>query len=203
MTEVLKKHIKLQGREVEIDQPVKRADGSRGIVDLMFSRNISRSGAAEREHLVVELKRPSVPIDLRAADQVESYALAVAEDERFKDVNTKWVFWAISNDVNEQIRRRSSQANRPRGLLYQDDKDRVSIWVKSWGQLIEECRARLRFFEEKLSYTPDRDQSIEHLKTTYPKYLADLFATKATVDEALPENDNDSAGATQAATTPN
>jgi hypothetical protein len=40
LTEVLKKHVQLQGREVEIDKPVKRLDGSRGIVDLMFSRNI-------------------------------------------------------------------------------------------------------------------------------------------------------------------
>jgi Type I restriction enzyme R protein N terminus (HSDR_N) len=95
LTEVLKKHIKAQEREIEIDAPVQRLDGKRGIVDLMFSRNISRAGSAEREHLIVELKRPKVAIDSSAADQIESYALAVAEDERFKDVDTKWVFWAI------------------------------------------------------------------------------------------------------------
>jgi hypothetical protein len=38
--------------------------------------------------------------------------------------------------------------------------------------------ARLRFFAEKLNYTPDRDSSLAHLKTTYHKYLADLFAVK-------------------------
>ena len=32
LTEVLKKHVAATGREVEIDEPVKRADGSRGIV---------------------------------------------------------------------------------------------------------------------------------------------------------------------------
>ena len=190
LTEVLKKHIKAQEREIEIDAPVKRADGTRGIVDLMFSRNISRAGAAEREHLIVELKRPKVPIDSSAADQIESYALAVAEDERFKDVNTKWVFWAVSNDVMEQIRRRSTQANRPRGLLYQDDKDRITIWVKTWGQLIEECRARLQFFEEKLKFTPDRDSSLAHLATTYPKHLANLFAAKVEMDLNLKEPAN-------------
>jgi hypothetical protein len=61
LTEVLKKHIAAQGREIEIDAPVTRADGSRGIVDLMFSCNLLR-GMDEREHLVVELKRPKVLI---------------------------------------------------------------------------------------------------------------------------------------------
>jgi hypothetical protein len=28
----------------------------------------------------------------------------------------------------------------------------------------------------KINYTPDRDSSLSHLKTTYHKYLADLFA---------------------------
>ncbi len=179
LTEVLKKHIKAQGREIEIDAPVQRLDGRRGIVDLMFSRNISRAGSAEREHLIVELKRPSVPIDSSAADQIESYALAVAEDERFRDVDTKWVFWVVSNEVTEQMRRRSTQKDRAQGIIYQDDKDRITIWVKTWGQLIEECRARLRFFEEKLKFTPDRDSSLAHLKATYPKHLANLFAVKA------------------------
>lgn len=178
LTEVLKKHIRAQDREIQIDTPVQRLNGTRGIVDLMFSRNISRAGSAEREHLIVELKRPKVPIDSHAADQIESYALAVADDERFKDVNTKWVFWAVSNDVTEQIRRRSTQANRPRGLLYQDDKDRTTIWVKTWAQLIEECRARLRFFEEKLQFTPDRDSSLAHLKATYSRHLSNLFSAQ-------------------------
>jgi hypothetical protein len=58
LTEVLKKHVAARNREVEIDEPVVRADGSRGIVDLMFSRNIQLAGSEHREHLVVELKRP-------------------------------------------------------------------------------------------------------------------------------------------------
>ena len=79
LTEVLKKHIQAKRRDVAIDAPVTRADGSRGIVDLMFSRNIQLTGAEDREHLVVELKRPNVKIDSDVAAQVESYAFAVAD----------------------------------------------------------------------------------------------------------------------------
>jgi hypothetical protein len=89
LTEVLKKHVQLQGREVEIDEPVKRPDGSRGIVDLMFSRNIQLAGSEEREHLIVELKRPDVRIDADALTQIKSYAYAVVGDERFRDVDIR------------------------------------------------------------------------------------------------------------------
>ena len=150
LTEVLKKHIAAKGREIEIeiDEPVLRPDGSRGIVDLMFSRNLAR-GMDEREHLVVELKRPNVRIDSDALTQVKSYAFAVAEDERFRDVNSRWVFWAVSGEMDTVARREASQANRPRGLVYDDDQLRISIWVKTWGQLVNECKSRMQFVEEK------------------------------------------------------
>jgi hypothetical protein len=176
LTEVLKKHVAAKGREVEIDEPVKRADGSRGIVDLMFSRNIQLAGSEDREHLVVELKRPDVKIDSDVSSQIESYAFAVADDERFRAVPAKWVFWAVSSDMDQNVARKVNQKDRPRGILFQDDEQRITIWVKTWSQVINDCKSRLRFFAEKLKYAPDRDSSLQHLKTTYHKYLADLFA---------------------------
>lgn len=184
LTEVLKKHIADRGREVEIDEPVMRADGTRGIVDLMFSRNIQLAGSAEREHLIVELKRPDLKINAEAAAQIERYAFAVADDERFRSVPAKWVFWAVSSDVDQVVARKVSQKDRARGILFQDEEQRITIWVKTWSQIVNDCKARLRFFAEKLNYTPDRDSSLSHLKTTYHKYLADLFA--ANVEDVEP-----------------
>jgi hypothetical protein len=176
LTEVLKKHIASRNREVEIDEPVMRADGTRGIVDLMFSRNIQLAGSENREHLVVELKRPDIKVDSEVAAQIESYAFAVADDERFRAVPAKWVFWAVSSDMDQVVARKIFQRDRARGILFQDEEQRITIWVKTWSQIISDCRSRLRFFAEKLNYTPDRDSSLAHLKTTYHKYLADLFA---------------------------
>jgi hypothetical protein len=177
LTEVLKKHIELQGLEIEIDEPVKRLDGSLGIVDLMLSKAIPTVGDGEREHLVVELKRPSVKIDKPVTEQVESYAFAVAADERFRDVKTRWVFWALSTDIDDHVRRLASQTNRPRGVLYQDEEQNITIWVKSWSQIIDDCKRRLQFFQDKLNYQPDRDSSLAHLRKTYAKYLSELFAS--------------------------
>ncbi len=151
----------------------------------MFSRNIQLAGSEEREHLIVELKRPDVNIDAAAVTQIKSYAFAVMEDERFRDVSTRWLFWAVSNDLDAFARNEVNQLDRPRGVLFQGDSPSVTIWVKTWSQLINDCRSRLRFFAEKLSYAPDHDSSLAHLKSTYHKYLADLFAPKVeTVDAA-------------------
>lgn len=194
LTEVLKKHILLQDRELEIDEPVVRPDGTRGIVDLMFSRNIQIAGSQEREHLIVELKRPDVKIDAHAITQIKSYAFAVMDDERFRDVKTKWAFWAVSNDLNTYARHEVAQRDRPRGMLHQADDPSCSIWVKTWSQIINDCRSRLQFFAEKLNYTPDRDSSLEHLKTTYHRYLADLFTEKGeAADAKATEETNESA----------
>ena len=187
LTEVLKTHIDATGRKVEIDTPVKRADGSRGIVDLMFSRNIQLAGAEDREHLIVELKRPKAKIDAVAVAQIESYAFSVADDERFRSVPAKWVFWAVSNEVDKFVIRKVSQKDRAHGILFQDEEQRITIWVKTWSQVINDCKARLRFFQEKLNYMPDRDSSLEHLSSTYEKYLADLFTAKSESD-ALESN---------------
>ncbi|WP_419605899.1 hypothetical protein, partial [Thiolapillus sp.] len=87
--------------DVVINDPVLRVDGRKGIVDLMLSRQIPRNHGNEREHLIVELKRPNVKIGKKEIDQIEGYALAVAKDERFRGVDTKWHFLIISNDHDD------------------------------------------------------------------------------------------------------
>jgi hypothetical protein len=184
LTNVLQKHIKLLGREVDAEEvdPVLREDGSSGIVDLMLSRRIPQPDKEKREHLVIELKRPSQIVDSNVQNQIESYAFAVDGDERFRDVDTKWIFWAISNDISDSVRKKAKQRNRPEGLLYDDDDGRVFVWVKTWGQLIDAARARLEFFQQQLQYSADDESALKYLRKVHEQYLP-----KAVLDEELPE----------------
>jgi hypothetical protein len=170
LTEVLKKHLEQLGRSADDPEPVLREDGTTAIVDLMLSRLIPQPRADEREHLVVELKRPSQLIDSKATTQIKTYAFAVADDERFKDTKTRWVFWAVSNDISDSARREAKQSNRPEGLLFDDEEQRIRIWVKSWGQIIETCRGRL-FFQERLQYEANQSTAPAYLQRTHDKYL--------------------------------
>jgi len=171
LTEVLRRHKKLIGRADDEDiAPVLDADGSQRIVDAMFSR-VLRSGE-ERDHLVVELKRPTVRIDGGVANQIEEYAQTVADDERFHSTRTRWSFWAVSNDMDEFIRNRvHGQVDRPDGMLSRIDGLRGAVWVNTWGEVIEAARSRLQFVERQLKYMADHDAGLAYLKQTYAKYL--------------------------------
>jgi hypothetical protein len=166
LTEVLRKHRKLIGDEIAIDEPVKHISQERGIIDLMLSRAIRRHRANELTHLVVELKAPKVKIDSDEITQIEKYAFSVVEDERFRTVNTSWVFWAISDDYGDHAKHRITKSD---GLIH--EKDRVSIYVKTWSQVLDENRARLQFFQERLEYQADKGASLKHLQEHYAKFL--------------------------------
>lgn len=185
LTEVLRKHLAERDADnVDLATPVLRADGKRGIVDLMLSRRIPSRRDDEREHLVVELKRPKVKVGSKELTQVKEYALAVAKDERFRAVSAKWDFWILTNEYDELVGAEASQANRPAGLVMDNDELRLRVWVKTWGQVLEENRARLRFVEERLGYQPDYEDALQGLKLRYAELFANQLGDPGTGDSS-------------------
>ncbi len=171
LTEVLRKHLLAKKIELTVDEPVKRIDGSAGIVDLMLTRNVPCNRENELEHLIIELKRPTVKIGPTELAQIESYAFAVAEDERFNGLDTRWTFWVVSNDIDDHAKRRARQSNMPPGLIHQSEDKRISIWLKTWSEILQANKHRLRLFQEKLEISADRDGSLQFLRETYATIL--------------------------------
>jgi hypothetical protein len=112
----------------------------------------------------------SVRVEDNGHNQIIEYAIAVSSDERFKDTHTQWQFWAISNEMDESVRAQANQKNRAAGLLY-DGTENVTVWAKTWGQIIQECKGRLQFFEERLRYQADKESALKYLHLTHEKYL--------------------------------
>lgn len=170
LTEVLRKHLDDHKRlDVDLATPVLMGEGRRGIVDLMLSRRIPQSRPEDLEHLVVELKRPKKKVTSNELTQIKQYALAVASDERFRAVLAKWDFWLLTNEYDELVRREANQANRPAGLVMDNDDLRLRVWVKTWGQVLQENQARLRFVQNSLDYAPDHETALKQLKLQYAK----------------------------------
>lgn len=177
LNEVLAKHLAALRKPLDDDAPVTLEDGSTGRIDLMLARTVPQPRADEREHLVIELKRPSKKICTKVLGQVEDYAIAVAKDERFRDTKTKWVFWAISNEMTEEARRKANQRERPAGLVFDDAELRTTVWAKTWGQIIQDCKARLNFFKQQLDYEADRASALNYLKKAHEKYIPTCVKT--------------------------
>lgn len=177
LTEVLRAHKKMLGEEIVIDEPVKHITQKRGIVDLMLSRAIRQHRPTGIEHLVVELKRPSVRLGSEEVTQIEKYAISVARDARFRDIGVVWNFVVLSDDYDEYAgHRRIDDA----GTV--SSKDNITVRIKTWSQVLEENRARLQFFQEKLELQVDQGRALSKLQKKYSEFLEGVV-TVATSDE--------------------
>jgi hypothetical protein len=173
LTEVLRAHAKAAKQKVLINEPVKRPGGRTGIIDLMLSRRVPTIREEELSHLVVELKGPTVIARAKETGQIKSYAFAVQGDQRFRCVPTRWSFWLVVNDMDDYVRRETHMKEKPEGLLWEsDDLNMPSrVWVKTWGQIIRDCRIRLKIFQQALNLKADKDVGLEYLKKTYARIL--------------------------------
>ena len=174
---VLRKHIeKLRPDEKRSKKqaPVLRDDGSQAVIDLLLGREVPAYAKTRREYLVVELKRPTQRIDLAVKAQIESYALAVASDERFDKQNTYWTFLAVSNEITEEAERTVRQQGKAFGFFH--DEPQLRIGLATWSEILGSSRARLEAFRRKLDYTATKDQGVALLHSKYAQYLPE--ATK-------------------------
>lgn len=169
LTEVLRKHRKLLGDNTVVNEAVRHVSKVRGIVDLVLSKTIRRHNAGGLSHLVVELKAPSVKVDRNEINQIEDYARSISEDERFRNVETSWDFWVISNEIGPAARYRMDDKRESPGLIYRSTNQR--IWIKTWSEVLEENRGRLQFFREKLDHQADKQSSVDFLRQKYAAYL--------------------------------
>lgn len=173
LEKVLEKHIsKLGNRSDEIDfsHPVMLPDGRTGRIDLMLNK-VDQPRDGEFDYLVVELKRPSKKIDSDVLSQIEKYAIAVAEDERFLNVKAKWTFLAISNELDAYATRKANQRNMPKSVVFQDGELNITVLVKSWAEVIANARAKLQFINRHLQYEVTQESSQKYLKEAHEKYI--------------------------------
>lgn len=163
----------------ESDDPVLREEDKGGRIDLMLSRSIQPTQGCH-EYLVIELKRPKQKINSEVLAQIESYAFAVAKDSRFDQKRTKWTFMVVSNEMDEYAKLKSRQKDRPEGVVFQSDDSSITVWAKTWSEILNDARARLNFFSQQLDYQADSDSELAYLRRAHSKYIPDDLAELAT-----------------------
>ena len=182
LTAALEQHIQLLGRDktAEDVDPVTLEDGSRAIVDLLLSATIPNA-IQQHDHLVIELKRPSTKPGPKELTQISEYADAVARDPRFNKLDVRWNFWLVSTEMNEYVKGQASQPNLPPGVVSQPLGGRVTIWAKTWSEIIDACEHRLKFIQERLDYRSTRDAGVEYLRRQHEQYLPKTPTLKPTL----------------------
>lgn len=170
---VLKKHLSILGNRedsVESIDPVLLSDGRTGRIDLMLQK-VNQTRHGEFDYLVVELKRPSKKVDAEVIVQIKKYGTAVATDERFHNIPAKWTFLAISNELDDYAQDEANQRNKPNGLIHDSAQHNITVWAKTWSEVIANARAKLQFINQHLQYEVTQESSQKYLKEAHEKFI--------------------------------
>jgi len=181
---------------VETIAPVLDGDGRERVIDLLVSKVVEQR-QNHREHLVIELKRPSVHIGIAELNQIEAYANAVALDSRFAGVDARWEFWIIGDVIADNARLRTNQANQEPGVDIDYPDPRIVVRAVTWAQVIDDAKHRLRFVRESLDYDPGTEEGLAYLRAKHLQYLPPILTpdqpssteTPATAEEHSPSVD--------------
>ncbi|WP_170969752.1 hypothetical protein, partial [Bacillus wiedmannii] len=124
------------------------------------------------ENLVIELKRPSCIIGQKEITQIKSYAFAIEENEYFDKEKTKWKFMLIGVKLDKFTLREINQQGRVKGHIYTSADGHVEVWVKEWGQIIQDAKGKYHHLKNKLELeVKDNKEGLEYLQEKYKVYL--------------------------------
>ncbi len=186
----LKEHIKILGRDdlapEDTNEPVLDTDGKERIVDLMLSQVLETS-RNRREHLVIELKRPSQSIGTEQLQQIKNYALALSGDTRFASVNTEWEFWIVGDEIEKAVQVELGQGGKEPTVAsaYTEQEHSVTIRAVTWAQIIQDARHRLKFVAKQFDYDPAVESGLGYLRKEHGERLPSILLPAAVSDASV------------------
>lgn len=168
---VLEAHRQLLGRdELVVNLPYQDDINMDEIPDLFLAGTLGGNREGEQEHVIVELKRPSLNLGQTEISQIETYADAVARHDGFDKGLNRWKFILIGGGVQDKIiRTRLSNPNAPPNQLAATDN--YEIYVYQWSTIIQNAKARMNFLRHALDYDVSRQRIKEHLMENNPEIL--------------------------------
>lgn len=119
--------------------------------------------------------------------------MGVAKDPRFASSTTEWDFWLVTGEIDGVVRQEASQRGRERGLAFEPDLPdapgaKVRVWVRDWGQIIDDAKRRLDYFQKSLQHDPSLDDAREYLRRNHGDVIPEgLLADRIGDDSAVNE----------------
>lgn len=157
---LLKAHIQCLGRDELIPEiPPEAINDLTRIPDICLFQQCCL-GYEQYEHLIIELKRPTLTLTKKEIDQIEDYALTVSANPTFDKLSTKWHFILLGQDTNDYVNNRLKNRTEGIGNLYNSENGSVSISVLRWSSIIQENKFKFEFIKQKLNYQVSNDPNL-------------------------------------------
>ncbi len=165
---LLKAHIQKLGRADLIpDIPPEATEDLSRIPDICLFEQVCPA-YENFEHLVIELKRPTLTLTLKELDQIRDYALTVARNPLFDKEHTKWHFILLGQKFNEDVT--AALENKVVGDGNYYNAGNVSISVLMWSKITHDAKLKYEFLRAKLNHQIT-DEPEDYLLTKH----AELF----------------------------
>jgi hypothetical protein len=168
---VLQEHCKILGL-ADLSKQLTKPESKElsDIPDLLLWQQYLRGKGDEFEHLVIELKRPTVKISLDEINQVKRYATKVLDNRHFDKSKTRWTFIVVNDDIAddaiEDVRPRDRKPGHVHMGTYHD------VWVVNWSEVIQRAKVKLKYMQEKLNIAvDDNSEGRAYLKAKYAHLL--------------------------------
>ena len=63
--------------------------------------------------------------------------------------------------------------------MHDDPELDLRVWIKPWGQIIEERRRSLNFIQKRLKIDPTRDDALALLRSKYREFIPQSIADES------------------------
>ncbi len=142
------------------------------IPDLCLWSAIPKDSQEKREHLFIELKRPSQNATTKEQKQINDYAFAVANDNRFTKDNTTWKFILVVTEIEERLRQEKKDNNSTSLNGLYGKGDNFEVYIYTWSYLIEQREGELRRLKEMLDLNlTESPEDFSYLKSVHSEFL--------------------------------
>ena len=173
-------HIKCLGRDELIPEiPQEATEDLTRIPDICLFQQICPA-YEKYEHLVIELKRPTLTLSKKEVDQIEDYALKVSTNPMFDKTSTKWHFILLGQEFDSYVEMKLKNRTSGEGNYYNSEDGNVSISILKWSSIIQENKFKYEFLRNKLNYqlSSDPNFTMDYLLMRH----AEIFSGKTGTD---------------------
>jgi Histidine kinase-, DNA gyrase B-, and HSP90-like ATPase len=151
----------------------------RDVPDFYLAQLQWNEGGKYTDHLVVEIKRPTVKVTTRHIDQqLERYTSEIVKNPVFGQRNGshRFRFVIVSAEVADSVRELRYLKGEEPGLVSRPDLPHpTELWALRWSDLIDRRREELAFVQKQVTLSGDVED-LEYLRRAVGEYLPDAIA---------------------------
>lgn len=142
------------------------------IPDIVLGRQFVTGAGDRYEHLVIELKRPTVKIGSKEMQQIIDYASEISNSSHFDKSKTRWIFYAISTQIDDRLNPSLEQRDRPRGLVQASAN--LEVWIRPWAEILQAAKGRMEYLKSKLNFQSSSDAGLSYIRAAYPEIMSEI-----------------------------